>query len=118
MCLSLRENSTVRYKSKSRRRWKAVSRYLDFNNEPQFVGIYQRGEYKRGVWIEAKGDENLPTHFGFHVFVDKAPALTFENEDEYAIQVEVKGFLQSGTFCGKKCETYRYIRVPKNPKLH
>lgn len=115
MCLELRKNSTVRYPSTSRRRWKAVQVFPSHDGTGlHLFAPYQEEQYALGKWIEAEGPEHDPESFGFHVLMNRSAARMVGNS---VLQVEVKGFLRSGNFGRHQCETYRYIRFPKNPKL-
>ncbi len=115
MCLKLRtaEDPSLKPYNKGKIRWKMA--YL---SRAGIVRALHRGNrYSRKGWMVAKGDENNPKVFGFHVFTSLKscgkPYKRYSGGKKVNLKVEVDGFLRSGTFNTKPCETWSKMRILK-----
>lgn len=115
MCLTLRlgTDSEKPYNG-LKFRWKRVS----INKNGTLSGPFRYYKYHKTKWNHAKMKtcDNFPLGphaAGFHVFVVKSQCRPRLLRSGNIKKVEVSGFLHSGTFNGKKCETYQRIRFVK-----
>lgn len=125
MCLNLRSRSKQPYAKnvESNIRWKYVK--INVDNKRGYGGRFKAlysapyrryTSYKLKEWNYAKGENYGPQYFGFHVFLTKAEAESSSVGGEpcrLLKKVKVSGFLRSGKFNCKRCETYRRFKFIK-----
>lgn len=116
MCLDPRFNYAKPYnKTTFRYKWARVAGRVWISDQYRrcFEAPYQHDKYHRKAWNTSPETGDVTTD-GFHVYNVKRDAQGAWNArfpKEFALfRVECRGFLASGTFGGKHCETYRKIR--------
>lgn len=114
MCLELREAPLNRkpWNKGQKTKWKVVE--IECQSEGvALIAPYRMTKYGKGVWMRAQNWAYGPAFFGFHVMTGEHGAKYHARPRQIVIKVKVKGFLRSGWYRGKRCETWRYMMIPK-----
>ena len=106
MCLELRADYDMPFND-GRLRWKSMV------GDPD-IGLLKSEYYAQrwvvGVWYDAVNNDSRSAEkhdIGFHVLLEPESSVY----GLHRVQVEVEGFVASGTWGGMSCETWKRARV-------
>lgn len=122
MCLNLRKDYHKPY-NKSNIRWK-----LGIFDKEELTSFYRKQKYEKNEWMVAFNTcdlnlfkkyetewginyvSNWRTKYGFHTFLDKK-SIKVVKSGAVILKLDCQDFIASGTFFGKKSETWRKMRI-------
>ena len=121
MCLTLHPTDSHRPYNKSNIRYKIAT--IEPNG--RLFSAFRYTPYRKRCFNKARNVYCTyepciidPTTTGFHIYTNKrfatqaASYYNYSSRDNHVVlKVQVKGFLRKGIFMGKRCETWRYMKI-------